>query len=48
MRAHAHTRNRNRNRTQFQREALPWIQDLVMPLLQGPPPPLAGKWRLPS
>ncbi|GIL93452.1 hypothetical protein Vretimale_12718 [Volvox reticuliferus] len=27
---------------QFQREALPWIQDLVVPLLEGPPQPLRG------
>ncbi|KAG2438239.1 hypothetical protein HYH02_010940 [Chlamydomonas schloesseri] len=25
---------------QFQRESLPWIQDLIAPLLQGPPQPL--------
>ncbi|KXZ49666.1 hypothetical protein GPECTOR_20g523 [Gonium pectorale] len=27
---------------QFQRESLPWIQDLVEPLLAGPPQPLTG------
>ncbi|EFJ44496.1 hypothetical protein VOLCADRAFT_95177 [Volvox carteri f. nagariensis] len=31
---------------QFKRESLPWIQDLVVPLFEGPPPPLtAGRLR---
>ncbi len=27
---------------QFQRDSLPWIRDLVEPLLEGPPEPLTG------
>jgi hypothetical protein len=30
---------------QFRRESLPWIEDLVAPLLAGPPQPLTGPQR---
>lgn len=31
------------NTRQVQKETLPWVQDLLEPLLQGPPKPLTGE-----